>query len=229
MKQGIFLKWTLLLILSSSFAFSSDTPPEENLELKKEVASSAYRLAVSLAKARNAQMTCETEAYESTILEVLTIAVNNSDFIKNDAKSNPELLTALSSNLVFHEMLGLTETAEGFAQAFAQSKWESVGGGVQGPERQLVFKGDNQVEMISLRWNEKEEPVWTHTQGRYELSGTEEERMVTLDFNQENAIHQEIKLYHLIKFYKHGTAYRLQNINEDQEDHYFNEPSDCGV
>jgi hypothetical protein len=217
----------LIAFLSTNLSFASNpiepqtNPQQQKEELKKEVASSAYRLAVNLAKARNEYMTCEVEAYVSTVLNTLAIATNNSNYLRNAARTNEALNTALSSNLVFHELLGNTETDDGFENALSKSKWESPFSGALGPNVRLVFKPGNKLEITRLDWDEENNnPIWKSSEGKYLLFGKRDDQRVTIEANG------LIRVYSLQRQYENGWSYQLQNV-EDSDDRYNNDPSEC--
>src|SRR5262245_4779514 len=80
-------------------------------EKDQQTARSAWAKAVSLAKERNAGHTCEAEAYQSTILSELGVAVKLSPYLQNEvangtSASAKALRQALVGSLMLSDLIG---------------------------------------------------------------------------------------------------------------------------
>src|SRR5215468_5713307 len=133
------------LIIVSLLALSGSPANTEVINEKdQQSARSAWAKAVSLAKERNAGHTCEADAYQSTILSELGVAVKLSPYLQNEvAKSRSDsaetLRQALAGNLMLSDLIGRMSTPKQVAKAIVGSVWYSVGGGVAGPRSILTI------------------------------------------------------------------------------------------
>jgi hypothetical protein len=210
---SLFIAW--LVALSGSLVNA-----RVDSEKDKQTARSAWAKAVSLAKQRNAGNTCETDAYESTILSELGVAVKLSPHLKNEvvkgkSTSAKALRKALAGNLMLSDLIGEASTPEEVARAMIGSVWYSKDGGVMGSRSILRIEKSHVRELVVDSETSKRRPViWVYSfdakTGELTLSNGMTIRRYTLEKASET------------------TAYQLTS-SDANEVGYSNEPDDCSA
>jgi hypothetical protein len=192
-------------------------------EKNQQTARAAWMKAVSLAKERNAGKTCETDAYEWTILAELGVAVSLSPYLKNEvatgkSDSAKALRRALAGNLMLYDLMGKMSTPQLVAQAMVGTVWYSNDGGVMGSLSILQIE-KNQVRELVLdsETYKRRSVIWAYsfnpTTGKLTLS----KGMTTRRYKLEKiTLESDFKSYQL-------TNAAANEVN------YSNEPDDCSA
>jgi len=215
------------LIIVSLLALSGSPANTEVINEKdQQSARSAWAKAVSLAKERNAGHTCEADAYQSTILSELGVAVKLSPYLQNEvAKSRSNsaeaLRQALAGNLMLFDLIGRMSTPKQVAKAIVGSVWYSVGGGAAGPRSILTIERDKVRELVLDPDTLKRRPVtWAYT-----FDATS--RKLTLT---KGATARRYRLERASADYDTGEEMFYELTDSDAgEVKYFTEPDDCSI
>jgi hypothetical protein len=134
-----------------------------------QTARSAWAKAVSLASQRNAGKTCEAEAYQSTILSELRVAVSLSPYLKKEvvegtSASARALREALAGNIMLYDLIGKMSTPEQVAQAMIGSVWYSKDGGAGGSNSIIHIEKNRVRELVIDPDTYKRRPlIWAYT------------------------------------------------------------------
>ncbi|WP_029586864.1 hypothetical protein [Bradyrhizobium sp. URHD0069] len=209
----LFIVW--LVALSGSLANAG-----VNSEKDKQTARSAWAKAVSLAKQRNTGNTCEADAYQSTILSEMGVAVKLSPHLRNEvvtgkSTSAKALRKALAGNLMLSDLIGEMSTPKEVARAMVGSVWYSKDGGVMGSRSILRIKKTHVRELVVDSETSKRRPViWAY-------SFDAKTRELTLSNGM------SIRRYTLEKA-SETTEYQL-TISDANEVGYSSEPDDCSA
>jgi hypothetical protein len=118
-----------------------------------QTARSAWAKAVSLAKQRNAGNICTAEAYQSTILSQLGVAVTlyppfKDEVLKGGSASAKTLREALAGNIMLYDLIGEISTSEQLARAIIGSVWYSNDGGAMGSNSILHIEKNRVRELV---------------------------------------------------------------------------------
>jgi hypothetical protein len=211
---------TIAIIVPLLALTGSPAIAKEVNEKDQQTARSAWARAVSLAKERNAGNICEAEAYQSTILSELGLAVKLSPYLQNEvakarSASAKALRQALAGSLMLSDLIGRMSTPKQVAEAIVDSVWYSKDGGAGGSLSILKIEKNKVRELVLGPDQIKRHPVlWT-----YSFDATTRE--LTL---RKGATTRRYKLG------KDTSAmwYKLTNSNAGEVG-YVNEPDDCSA
>jgi hypothetical protein len=215
------MNYRAFLIIVSILALSASPSNAKVVsEQDQQAARSAWAKAVSLANERNAGNTCEANAYQSTILSELGVAVKLSPYLKNEVAkgtsvSAKALRQAMAGNLMLSELIGRMGTPKQVAEAIVGSVWYSKDGGAGGSLSILNIE-KNQVRELVLDPDQikRHQVLWT-----YSFDATTRELSL-----RKGASTRRYKLG------KDTTAMWYELTSSDaNEVGYVNEPDDCSA
>lgn len=210
------------LILSAIFTASVSVYAGNNISKQNSArAKSAWAEAVRLAKERNRGLVCESEAYQSSIIEQLSIAASLSPYLKKQAAINKDLKKALVGNLMYFDVTGRMSSPADVENAIAQAKFYSIQGGVVGPSQTIQMSANNVVSLASLSSNEDGEIGYVIVQGTYAVDQSAGSIRIILDVAGEKTE------YELEKSTDYP-AYQLRTLGGEPIG-YSNEPDDCSA
>lgn len=125
-----------------------------------ELIEAHLNIADTLARARVAGLTCDTNAYQSTILSSLDSAQNLDGFSPSKVSAN--IRQALAGTIRLKEILGevnfqgsKTPLAT-YQKALVDTYFEGSGSGVYGPAEKFYFRSNGVIEMETLQILEQE-------------------------------------------------------------------------
>lgn len=218
------MDYKVSLFIASLVALSgSCAVAQGDHEKDKQIARSAWAKAVSLAKQRNAGNTCEVDAFQTTILSELRVAIKISprlenEVVKAESNSAKALRKALAGNLMLLDLTGKMQTPKQVSEAMIGSIWYSKAGGVMGSRSILHVEKNQARELVVDPETYKRRPVlWVYKfdakTGELTLSKRGTSRRYKLEKMNLDA---GVPVYELISLKANDVSYS-------------NEPDDCSA
>lgn len=152
MKSFLFVTAFLL----STFATAAEAKKEETRKpasLESELVQSYIRTADLLSQARIQSQTCEMEAYQTTIIGILSNVKDKESFSPN--MITPNIRKALAGTIFLKELTGEAKldydsTDANYQKALLDSYFESPAVGAYGPSETFVLKAGGVVEVTNM-------------------------------------------------------------------------------
>lgn len=208
-----------VLLSTTSFATEARKPAS----LGSELVATYVKTADLLAQARNQNLTCDLNAYQSEIIETLRKTDYNSDFSPNMITT--DIKTALAGTIFLKQIMGEVKlenpTVSEFQKALTNSYFESPAAGVYGPQETFILKSGGVIELTTLQvLNEEPWSKWTKSTGTWGVQVKEEKgnKITRIWFK----IGNKTRAYRLNRTYKgQDNGWILESKPKNQSEDYY--------
>ena len=190
--------------------------------IEQELLQARLKLAEVLSRARLEKKTCDVDAYQTEILDLLSGSKYLEGFNVNQIPGSVQ--QTMAGVLAYNEVTGLnlseTSAAADFERALVNSYWESIGQGVYGPQYTFTLRPGGKVDIKRLEvlnvepWYRYHTEVGQWTVQRRAAKGSQDSSVrVGLRLSNKN------KVYYIQKNYENHGMWQLNRgpSNRDKQ------------